>query len=374
MLQRALSLVACLATTAALSASSVARSTTPLTKSALPQLARMTVLSIDTADISQIAEFVASSGDAITDATTNPAFVSKMGQSGKEPYKSMVESSLAYAKGDVALAMDKLAVTLGVEISKLVPGYVSTEVDPRLSFDTAATLARARRIIALYAEEGVPKERVLIKIGATWEGIAAAEVLEKEGIRCNLTLVFGMAQAVACAQRGATLISPFVGRIHEWALPESVDYHAKEEIGPWDPKADTGIVAVKKMQRHYKNNGYDTICMPASWRPTSGEGWKKILVLAGVDRMTIPPALLEGLADNEADVVSYIGTADDVEEDAEWANIGTLSENDFRLKMNEDECTTVKLAEGLRQFIGFTDELEAAMRDAAGGEGHARAR
>ena len=202
----------------------------------------------------------------------------------------------------------------------------------------------------------------------------AAEILEKEGIRCNLTLVFGMAQAVACAQRGATLISPFVGRIHEWALPESVDYHAKEEIGPWDPKADTGIVAVKKMQRHYKNNGYDTICMPASWRPTSGEGWKKILVLAGVDRMTIPPALLEGLADNEADVVSYIGTADDVEEDAEWANIGTLSENDFRLKMNEDECTTVKLAEGLRQFIGFTDELEAAMRDAAGGEGHVRAR
>ncbi|OLP88208.1 Transaldolase [Symbiodinium microadriaticum] len=212
----------------------------------LSQLAAVTTLSIDTGDLAIIKEY-AETG-LITDATTNPLFVSQAGLSGDPVYVAFVEDAIEYACGKVegvdervALAMDKLAVNLGVAISKLVTGYISTEVDPRLSFDKEETLRRARRIIALYEEAGVPRERVLIKLAATWEGIAAMAELEKEGITCNMTLVFGFVQAVAAAQYGARLISPFPGRVLDWHKRSS----GKET---WSPREDPGVVAVERIR------------------------------------------------------------------------------------------------------------------------------
>eukprot|EP00929_Paragymnodinium_shiwhaense_P059800 TRINITY_DN29924_c0_g1_i1.p1 TRINITY_DN29924_c0_g1~~TRINITY_DN29924_c0_g1_i1.p1 ORF type:complete len:407 (+),score=67.55 TRINITY_DN29924_c0_g1_i1:70-1290(+) len=329
----------------------------------LKQLADMTVLSIDTGDLDTIKKF-ASTG-LITDATTNPLFVSQAGKSGDPTYVGFVDAAVAYAKEHssdadeaVSLAIDRLAVNLGVEISKLVPGYVSTEVDPRLSFDKEATLARARRIIKMYEDAGVSRSRVLIKLAATWEGIQAMAELEKEGIRCNLTLVFGFVQAVACAQYGATLISPFPGRILDWHKREQ-----KKDI--WEPQEDPGVVAVRRTFNYYKKYGHDTICMPASWRPSRGKGYDldEIQALAGVDRMTIPPGLLEGLASAGDALPQHLDatSAPAACEDAELCG-GKMSEAQFRLLLNGDGCATEKTAEGLRSFIANTDELEEILR------------
>jgi len=240
---------------------------TPLTQ--LEQMATMTTLSIDTGDLDIIEAY--GKGGLITDATTNPLFVAQAGLSGDKRYVAFVDSALAYAKenaegpeAQLELSMDRLAVELGLEIVKLVPGYVSTEVDIRASFDTEESLRRARRIIAMYEAAGVDRSRILIKLAGTWEGIAAARILEKEGITCNITLIFGFIQAVAAGQAGARLISPFPGRIKDW-------HAANGGEATYTPTEDPGVVCVARMHSYYKTYGHEkTICMPASWRPSRG--------------------------------------------------------------------------------------------------------
>jgi len=298
--------------------------------------------------------------------------VSQAGLSGDPRYVAFVDEALAYAKAErakglpeaeseeglVNLAIDRLSVNLGREIASIVPGYVSTEVDIRESFDTEASVARARRIIAMYEELGVPKDRVLIKLAATWEGIKAAEILEKEGITCNLTLVFGFAQAVACAQAGVRLISPFPGRVLDW-------YKNNGGAPTYEPSEDPGVVAVRRMYSYYKKYGHDrTICMPASWRPSRGAGFEtdEIVALAGVDRMTIPPPLLERLASSSEALPTILeaGAASSACEDAEIED-GCMSEKTFRMMMTADVCATTKLAEGINAFVGETQKLRAAL-------------
>jgi len=335
-------------------------------ESQLAQLAAMTTLSIDTGDLDVLAAF--SETGLITDATTNPLFVSQAGLSGDARYVAFVDKAIEYAKANAAggdvleLAMDRLAVELGLEIVKLVPGYVSTEVDIRASFDTEESLRRARRIIAMYEAAGVPRSRVLVKLAGTWEGIQAARELEKEGITCNITLIFGFIQAVAAAQAGARLISPFPGRIKDW--------HAANGGTPtYEPKEDPGVVCVARMYDYYKKYGHEgTICMPASWRPSRGTSdpafaIDEIVALAGVDRMTIPPPLLELLATTKAPLERVLapeaataGCADPL------LFGGDVGEADFRMAMNADVCATTKMAEGINSFVGFTEELQAAIK------------
>jgi transaldolase len=263
----------------------------PLTQ--LEQMATMTTLSIDTGDLDIIEAYA--KGGLITDATTNPLFVAQAGLSGDKRYVAFVDAALAYAKenaegaaAQLELSMDRLAVELGLEIVKLVPGYVSTEVDIRASFDTEESLRRARRIIAMYEAAGVDRSRILIKLAGTWEGIAAARILEKEGITCNITLIFGFIQAVAAGQAGARLISPFPGRIKDW-------HSANGGEATYQPAEDPGVVCVARMHAYYKKYGHEkTICMPASWRPSRGTSEPtfaidEIVALAGVGRTTISP-------------------------------------------------------------------------------------
>ena len=334
--------------------------------SLLAQLAEQTTLSIDTGDLDILAAYSATG--LITDATTNPLFVSQAGLSGDARYVAFVDKAISYAKqnaeGEEAvleLAMDRLAVELGLEIVKLVPGYVSTEVDIRASFDKEESLRRARRIIAMYEAAGVPRSRVLVKLAGTWEGIQAAKELEKEGITCNITLIFGFIQAVAAAQAGARLISPFPGRIKDW-------HAANGGEAVYEPSADPGVVCVSRMYAYYKKYGHEgTICMPASWRPSRGTGdplyaVDEIVGLAGVDRMTIPPPLLEVLASTEAPLPRVLEpqAAADACEDA-LQHRGDITESEFRMAMNVDVCATTKMAEGINSFIGFTEELQAAI-------------
>ena len=349
-------------------------------ESQLAQLAGMTTISIDTGDLSVIEEF-ASTG-LITDATTNPLFVAQAGTSGDPRYIAFVDKAIAYAEerrgkrrglfGPVAgdeevleLAMDRLAVELGLEIVNLVPGYVSTEVDIRASFDTKESLRRARRIIAMYEAAGVPRSRVLIKLAGTWEGIKACEELEKEGITCNITLIFGFIQAVAAAQAGARLISPFPGRIKDWAA-------ANGGKPAYEPAEDPGVVEVGRMYAYYKKYGHEkTICMPASWRPsrsTPADGVAEhaideIVALAGVDRMTIPPPLLTQLAETRAPLPRLLAPEAAA---AACADVlvggGDVSESEFRFMLNADVAATTKMAEGINAFVGETLKLEAALK------------
>jgi transaldolase len=338
--------------------------------SQLAQLASMTTLSIDIGDL-QVIQLYASTG-YITDATTNPLFVSQAGLSGDPLYANMVDDAVSYAlqhtknsplhddpseSATVSLAIDRLAVNLGKAIADIVPGYISTEVDPRLSFDTEASIQRGLRIIDMYETLGVPKSRVLIKLAATWEGILAAEQLQARGIQCNLTLVFSLTQAIACAQYGAHLISPFPGRILDW-------YKTKEgRTQGVEPEQDEGVVACRNMFAYFKTHGHSTICMPASWRPSRGAGYDldEILALAGTDRMTIPAPLLEQLA-SRTDTVERQLDAGRVEKMDELGN-GKMSENEFRYRLNMDGCGTDKLAEGIRAFIGETEKLEKAIAE-----------
>ena len=305
---------------------------------ALESLAALTTVVADTGDVEAIRKVKP------TDATTNPSLILAAAQ--MPAYQALVDDAVAYgrAKG-LGAAMDKIAVNFGCEILKIVPRYVSTEVDARLSFDTAATLAKAREIIALYAAAGVPKERILIKIASTWEGIKAAEVLEKEGIRCNLTLLFGFGQAVACAEAGVYLISPFVGRILDW--------YKKNEGRDFAAEEDPGVLSVRRIYAYYKTFGYKTVVMGASFR-NIGE----IKALAGCDLLTIGPKLIEELSADPVAITQLLSPALSVSKDTKI----TVDEKTFRWMMNEDPMATEKLSEGIRNFAKDTVKLEQMVK------------
>ncbi len=339
---------------------------TALKASQLEQLSQITTLSIDSGDLKVIEQY-AETG-FITDATTNPLFVSQAGSSGDPVYQKLVDDAVEFALASdekdeesiVALAIDALAVNLGSSIAKIVKGYISTEVNPKLAFDAEASISRGRRIIEMYEKKGIGKDRILIKLPATWEGILAAEVLEKEGIQCNLTLVFCFVQAVACAQRGAHLISPFPGRVLDW-------YKAKDgRTEPTQPQDDEGVVLCTKIYNYYKKYEHETICMPASWRPSRGPGFEidEIQALAGSDRMTIPAPLLEKLEATSEELPRCLDpeSAKANCEDEEIGN-GMMDEKEFRYLLNMDGCGNDKLAEGLRAFISETDKLEEVIRE-----------
>eukprot|EP00551_Chaetoceros_affinis_P001851 CAMPEP_0203635446 /NCGR_PEP_ID=MMETSP0088-20131115/2223_1 /ASSEMBLY_ACC=CAM_ASM_001087 /TAXON_ID=426623 /ORGANISM="Chaetoceros affinis, Strain CCMP159" /LENGTH=329 /DNA_ID=CAMNT_0050489331 /DNA_START=91 /DNA_END=1080 /DNA_ORIENTATION=+ len=300
------------------------------------KLKELTTIVADTGDIEAIRKFKPQ------DATTNPSLIYKAAT--MDAYQSLVDDAIAYGKGDVSTVMDKLAVNFGIEITKIVPGYVSTEVDARLSFDTTATIAKARSIIALYKEAGIDKSRILIKIAATWEGIQAAKVLEAtDGISCNLTLIFSKAQAIACAEAGCTLISPFVGRIMDW-------YKKSEGVKGYAPQDDPGVKSVTAVYNYYKKFGYKTIVMGASFRNV-----EEILELAGCDRLTISPSLLEKLTSSTEDVVQKLDADKSAAMEIEKIE---MDEKMFRWMMNEDAMATEKLAEGIRNFAIDIVKLE----------------
>lgn len=308
----------------------------------LQQLKSMTTIVADTGDIEAIRRHLPQ------DATTNPSLLLKAAS--LPEYAPLIEDSISWAKaqgGDpeqrVHDALDKLAVDVGLEVLKIVPGRISTEVDARLSFDTAATLNKARKLIALYHEAGVANDRVLIKIASTWEGICAAEILEDEGINCNLTLMFGFAQARASAEAGVTLISPFVGRILDWHKAHSGHDFAAEE--------DPGVQSVRKIYDYYKTYGYKTIVMGASFR-NMGE----IVALAGCDRLTISPALLEELEAAQGTLARRLS-----DPGAHHPRPARMSEAGFRWQMNEDAMATEKLAEGIRGFTADQVKLEKVL-------------
>eukprot|EP01082_Thalassiosira_pseudonana_P005811 g5364.t1 g5364 contig2:392786-394103(-) len=316
------------------------RKSTHLDTSALESLADLTTLSIDSGDIDTVARY-AKTG-LITDATTNPLFVSQAGANGDARYEAMVLEAVAYAKAKTC------------ELVNLVPGRVSTEVDIRLSYDKEESAKRARSIISMYEEMGVPRNRILIKLAGTWEGIKAAEELEKEDIQCNITLVFSFLQAAAAAQAGAYLISPFPGRILDWHKKQS----GKES---YTPEADPGVLAVKRMYAYFRKYGYDTICMPASWRPSRGAGIDgsdvdEILALAGVDEMTIPQPLLDSLSAMESTVVSRNCQAESDGAACTDPNF-RLTEESFASYWETDECGKEKLKEGMDAFVAETEKL-----------------
>ncbi|MBB5608658.1 MULTISPECIES: transaldolase [unclassified Janthinobacterium] len=308
----------------------------------LEQLKQFTTVVADTGDFQSIQAYTP------RDATTNPSLILKAVQ--KDEYKPLLEKAVRdrpdASTGDI---IDHLLIAFGQEILKTIPGRVSTEVDARLSFDTVATVAKGRQLIALYEQAGVARERVLIKIAATWEGIRAAEILEKDGIHCNMTLLFSLAQAIACAEAGAKLISPFVGRIYDWYKKSTgIDYEGAE---------DPGVQSVKRIYNYYRKFGYDTEVMGASFRNTS-----QILELAGCDLLTISPDLLQKLADSDAPVARKLSA--DTAPGASIVKI-SLDEKDFRFMLNEDAMATEKLAEGIRAFCvdsGKLKQMIAALR------------
>jgi len=268
--------------------------------------------------------------------------------------KTCAQDGCAVPEDTLEVAMDRLAVNLGKELVSLVPGRVSTEVDIRLSYDTEGSVRRARSIIAMYEEMGVGRERILIKLAGTWEGIQAARILEKEGIQCNITLVFSFLQAAAAAQAGAYLISPFPGRILDWHKKQS----GKES---YTPDADPGVLAVKRMYAYFRKFGYDTICMPASWRPSRGAGVAgsdvdEILALAGVDEMTIPPPLLDSLSAMPSDVVEQKCEASADAAACTDPNF-TLTKESFASYWETDTCGQDKLKEGIDAFTAETEKL-----------------
>ena len=311
----------------------------PVLANALEQLRAHSAVVADTGDIDAIARFQP------LDATTNPSLLLKA--AGKPEYAPLLDEALAHARGvdrdaRVRDAAERLAVAIGTRISALVPGRVSTECDARLSFDSAATLDQARRIVALYAQADVPADRLLIKIAATWEGIQAARVLEREGIQCNLTLLFSFAQAVACAQAGVFLVSPFVGRILDWHL-------AQGSPAPATPQDDPGVLSVTRIWQHYKRHGYATVVMGASFRNTG-----QVLALAGCDRLTIAPELLDALACDTGTRVSPTL----VFEGECAATPAAIDEVAFRWQHNEDAMASEKLADGIRCFAVDQEKLE----------------
>ena len=282
-----------------------------------------------------------------TDATTNPSLILKAVQ--QDAYRPMLAHCVsAHPKATTDLLVDRLLVAFGKEILSIVPGRVSTEVDARLSFDTRATIDRARRIMALYEDEGFGRDRVLIKIAATWEGIQAARVLESEGIRCNLTLLFSLSQAVACADAQVQLISPFVGRIYDW--------HKKQQGSAWDEAAssgrnDPGVLSVSRIYNYYKFFGISTEIMGASFRNTG-----QILALAGCDLLTISPELLASLSESQGSLTAALTPEGAL---ASQPKALACDEQSFRFQLNEDAMASEKLSEGIRAFVTDARKLDA---------------
>lgn len=310
--------------------------------SQLDALREMTVVVADTGDIEAIKQYQPQ------DATTNPSLI--LSASALPQYASLIDDAVAYAKArsddkaqQLIDAEDKLAVNIGLEILKIVPGRISTEVDARLSYDTKATIEKARQIMKLYNDAGISNDRILIKIASTWQGIRAAEVLEKEGINCNLTLLFSQAQARACAEAGVYLISPFVGRILDW-------YKAAEKK-EYAPAEDPGVISVTNIYNYYKQYGYQTVVMGASFRNVG-----EITEIAGCDRLTIAPPLLKELAESNAPLVRKLEYKGEVK-----TCPAPLTEAEFYWQHNQDPMAIEKLAEGIRKFAVDIEKLEAML-------------
>ena len=309
----------------------------------LDSLRNMTVVVADTGDIEAIKKYQPQ------DATTNPSLI--LSASSLPQYSPLIDEAVSYAKAQsndksqqLIDAEDKLAVNIGLEILKIVPGRISTEVDARLSYDTQATVEKARKLIALYNAAGISNDRILIKIASTWQGIRAAEILEKEGINCNLTLLFSEAQARACAEAGVYLISPFVGRILDW-------YKANSDKKEYAPAEDPGVISVTKIYNYYKEYGYNTVVMGASFRNVG-----EITELAGCDRLTIAPALLKELQENSTALVRKLEYKGEVK-----AKPQPLTEAEFYWQHNSDAMAVEKLAEGIRKFAVDQEKLETML-------------
>ena len=316
----------------------------------LDQLKSHTIVVADTGDINSIAEHKP------RDATTNPSLLYKAAQ--MPEYEALVDEAISYAQakslsGDkqIDAIIDKLGVTFGSRILDIIPGRVSTEVDAGLSFDTAATIAKAKELIALYKEVGIDSDRILIKIASTWEGIEAAKQLEQEGIHCNLTLLFGFGQAVACAEAKVTLISPFVGRIYDWYKAERGGDSIPVDEGP-------GVESVTGIFNYYKKFGYATEVMGASFRTK-----EQVMALCGSDLLTISPKLLGELSDSSADVPRKLDADSAAGLDIERIE---MNENVFRWMLNEDAMATEKLAQGIRGFSADLDRLRAFLSEKIG--------
>ena len=301
--------------------------------SKLDQLRAMTVVVADTGDLEAVRRLKPQ------DCTTNPTLLLKAAET--PAYGHIMDEALAWGRSQggsresvIEAICDRLAVAFGAELAGIVPGRVSTEVDADLSFDTQATVTKARAIVKAYEERGIGRERILIKIASTWEGIRAAEVLQNEGIDCNLTLLFSQAQAQACAEAGVFLISPFVGRILDW--------HVKAGGGPYTGETDPGVISVRNIYASYKAQGIKTVVMGASFR-NIGE----IEALAGCDRLTISPALLDELAGSQGDLPRKL-SPDNIEA---IAPLPRMDEKSFRFAMNEDAMASEKLSEGIRSFV-----------------------
>jgi transaldolase len=308
----------------------------------LDQLKAMTTIVADTGDVEAIKSVKP------VDATTNPSLVLKASQIPE--YAPLIETAIAYAKAQggskeqqIENAADKLAVLIGAEITKVVPGRISTEVDARLSFNLDAMVAKGRKLIQLYADSGIGKDRVLIKLASTWEGIKAGEILEKEGIQCNLTLLFGFGQARACAEAGVFLISPFVGRILDWYKAKTGETYTQE--------TDPGVVSVRAIYQYYKEHGYKTVVMGASFRNTG-----ELIALAGCDRLTVSPNLLQELAATEGTLVQVLTDGGKTKTPP-----AKMTEEEFRFALNQDAMATEKLAEGIRGFVADQSKLETAL-------------
>lgn len=302
-----------------------------MTASKLEQLRAMTTVVADTGDIEAVRRLKP------VDCTTNPTLILKAAET--PAYAALVDEAIAWGRrqggaGAVNPVCDRLAVTFGTELAKIVPGRVSTEVDADLSFDTQASIEKARAIVAAYAERGVGRERILIKVASTWEGIQAARVLQGEGIDCNLTLLFSLPQAVACADARAFLISPFVGRILDW--------HVKAGGGPYTPETDPGVVSVRSIYGYYKAHGIETVVMGASFRNTG-----EIEALAGCDRLTIGPGLLDELQAATGKLPRKLSP----DNPGKAPERLVFDEKAFRFAMNEDAMGSEKLAEGIRGFV-----------------------
>ncbi|MGD8234330.1 transaldolase [Vibrio sp. TRT 1302] len=306
----------------------------------LEQLRKLTTVVADTGEIDAIKKYQPE------DATTNPSLILKAAQI--EEYAPLIDASIEYAKSQssdkaqqVQDTCDMLAVNIGKEILKTIPGRISTEVDARLSYDMEGSVAKARQLVKMYNDAGITNDRILIKLASTWEGIRAAEILEKEGINCNLTLLFSFAQARACAEAGVFLISPFVGRIMDWyKAKEGRDFEAQE---------DPGVLSVSKIYNYYKEYGYNTVVMGASFR-NIGE----ILELAGCDRLTIAPALLAELEAAEGEVVEKL-----VDSKGSATRPAAMTHAEFLWEHNQDPMAVEKLAEGIRNFAVDQGKLEA---------------
>lgn len=307
----------------------------------LEQLKKFTTVVADTGDFESLRRY------SPMDSTTNPSLILAAAQ--KPQYAHLIEDAVLYGRkhnqNSLLHALDKLVVNFGLEILKIVPGRVSTEVDARLSFDVEASITKTKTIIKLYESSGIPRERILIKLASTWEGIIAASRLEKEGIHCNMTLLFSLPQAVAAAEAKATLISPFVGRILDW-------YKKEEGKTSYPASEDPGVLSVRQIYHYYKKFGYNTEIMGASFRNK-----EEILELAGCDLLTIAPSLLEELQSTQSPSVSKKLDPDTSQKES--IHRMPIDEKIFRYKLNENAMATEKLSEGIRNFVKDIEKLEA---------------